>query len=208
MINLIRLFSPILIALLVLPNGGLATLSEDPSSIKPLEVGEAIPNVSIQASNGEPASFEAIVEGKKTVLIFYRGGWCPYCMKHLSSLMEVEDRLQELGYQLIAISPDRPEKLNDSLEANPFAYEIYSDSEMNLAKAFGLAFRVDDETLKMLNDYGIDLEEASGKEHRLLPVPAVYLINEEGTINYRYYNPDYSIRLSAEEILQAAEASE
>jgi len=120
----------------------------------------------------------------------------------LGQLQKIETDLIELGYQIIAISPDRPEKLRESVEKQQLGYTVASDRHMEAAKAMGLAFRVSEETLERYSKWGIDLEEASGETHRLLPVPAVFLLNRDGVIEFQFVHPNYKVRLDPE-ILQA-----
>ncbi|MDA2937977.1 redoxin domain-containing protein [Acidobacteria bacterium AH-259-A15] len=112
-----------------------------------------------------------------------------------------------MGYQLIAVSADRTEKLQQSIGKHQLKYELVSDSQMAGAKAFGLAYRVDDKTLERYKGFGIDLEEASGEGHHLLPVPAVFLIGTDGIIDFQYVNPDHRVRLDPDLLLAAAKAS-
>ncbi|MDZ7681864.1 MAG: hypothetical protein U5J63_09195 [Fodinibius sp.] len=77
---------------------------------------------------------------------------------------------------------------------------------MDLSKIFGLAFKVDQSTLERYAEGGIDLEESSGYDHHLLPVPAVYLINPDGLVTFQYVNPDYKTRIKSEVLLAAAKA--
>lgn len=77
---------------------------------------------------------------------------------------------------------------------------------MNAARAFGLAYHVDDETYKKLGKFGINLEKASGLTHHELPVPAVFLLDKEGKIQFSYVNPDHRVRLKPEILLAAVEA--
>lgn len=81
---------------------------------------------------------------------------------------------------------------------------LLSDRNASVAQNFGVAYRVDDGTLKQLQQYGIDIEAASGEKHRLLPVPAVFLITSDGEIRFQYVHPDYKIRLDPELLLAAA----
>ncbi len=122
----------------------------------------------------------------------------------MGQLRTIEKDLQELGFQIIAASADRPEKLSGTVEKNSLTYQLVSDSTMAASRAFGLAFQVDDKTLAAYKGYGIDLEEASGEEHHLLPVPGVFLISKEGVVEHSYVNPDYRIRLDPAVILAAA----
>jgi peroxiredoxin len=121
-------------------------------------------------------------------------------------LKEAEAELLELGYQIIAISPDKGENLKTTKEKHEMNYQLLSDSKMKAAIAFGIAFKVDSETFKKYKSYEIDLESASGEKHHLLPVPAVFLINTEGIILFQYVNPNYKVRLRKEIILAAARA--
>ncbi len=141
---------------------------------------------------------------KPSVVVFYRGGWCPYCNAHLGQLATVEPELVKLGYQVLAISPDRPEALRESLDKGGYSYQLLSDSEMALSKAYRLAFRVNDPTVERYQGFGIDLEKASGRDHHLLPVPAVYLVDRKGVIRFAHWNPDYKQRLDPAKLLDAA----
>jgi peroxiredoxin len=129
-----------------------------------------VPEVTLRTADGEAFDLSAAVSRKPAVLIFYRGGWCPYCNLHLGQLQEAEADLVKLGYQILAISPDRPAKLAESVEKGKLSYTLLSDAAMDAAKAFGIAFRVDDTTVEKYKGYGIDLEAASGQAHHLLPV--------------------------------------
>ena len=122
----------------------------------------------------------------------------------LGQLQKIETELLELGYRILAISPDLPENLKASVEKNSLGYVLLSDSKMEAAKAFGLAFRVDEKGYQRLSGFGIDLESASGEKHHLLPVPAVYLVGEDGIIQFQYVNPNYKVRLTPEVLLAAA----
>ena len=119
------------------------------SDICPLLVGQTLPEITLRTPNGEAFDLNAAMVEKHTLLIFYRGGWCPYCSRHLSELQGLESTFIEMGVQIMAISPDRPEKLNQAIEKQGLRYRLLSDSHMNAAKAIGIAFRVDDETVQM-----------------------------------------------------------
>jgi len=116
----------------------------------------------------------------------------------------VESELAKLGYPVIAISPDRPEKLVDSLEVKDLGYELTSDSTLRAARAFGIVFQLSDETVSKYQGYGIDLEDASGERHHQLPVPSVFLVEPGGTIRWVYSNPDYKVRPDTAKLLREA----
>ena len=172
---------------------------------KPLGVGDRVPAVELTDMEGHVLCLSGLVRTKPTVIIFYRGGWCPYCNTHLGELATIEPQLVELGYQVLAISADRSGKLHETHEKFGFQYRLLSDSKMEAARAFGIAFKVDDATLQKYRGYGIDLEEASGETHHLLPVPSVFIAGTDGVIRFAHSNPDYKVRLAPDAVLEAAQ---
>lgn len=116
----------------------------------------------------------------------------------------MEGELASLGFRVVALSPDRPEKMVDRLKVKDLSYALYSDQTMNAARAFGIAFQVDDGTLDRYKGFGIDLAAASGRPHHQLPVPSVFLVAKGGEILWTYSNDDYKIRPENEALLDAA----
>lgn len=175
--------------------------------VRPILIGADVPAVVLETVNGETFDLKAAVATQPTILIFYRGGWCPYCNLYLGQLQNAETKLRNLGYQILAISPDQPEKLRDSGNTEKLTYTLLSDAAMAASKAFGIAFRVDDATVEKYKGYGIDLEAASGETHHLLPVPAVFIVGTDGVISFVYVNPDYKTRLEPEVLIAAARSA-
>lgn len=112
-----------------------------------------------------------------------------------------------MGFQLITISPDRPAKLRETRERHGIQGRLLSDSQMVAAQAFRVAYQVDADTLSQLKKYGIDLEEASGENHHMLSVPAVFMAGADGVIQFAYANPDYKVRISPDILLAVEEPS-
>ena len=185
----------------------LTTLLFAQPSPKPLEVGDSIPDVKLRTEENEQVSLRKLLSEKPTVLIFYRGGWCPFCNRHLQSLAGIEDDLNRAGAQLLAISMDQPAKLKATPDRDKLHYRLLSDSDAVAVKAFGIAFKVDDATVEKYKTYGINLDAASGKEHHILPHPAVFIVNTNGVIRFAHVNPDYKVRLEPAKILEAARAA-
>jgi peroxiredoxin len=105
------------------------------------------------------------------------------------------------------VSPDRPALLAPFREEKGFAYDLYSDASMAAARAFGIAFRLDDATSERYRGFGVDLEKRSGFQHQGLPVPGVFVVNGEGVIAFTYVNPNYRVRLSSRVLLAAVRAA-
>jgi peroxiredoxin len=178
-------------------------------NVKPLLPGMSIPQFTAKNSQGESLEFSPNNLTKPFVLSFYRGGWCPYCNAHLGEMRKAEDALVDMGFDVYFISADRPEILISSLKDDELRkeidYKLLSDADMSVSKAFGIAFKVDDATFKKYQEWGLDLEVASGHKHHLLPAPSTYLVGQNGVIQFQYTNPDYKIRLAPSILLAAAE---
>ncbi len=115
------------------------TIAPSAEAAKPLAVGAAIPEAIVKDPNGHETKLSELLGGKKSVLIFYRGSWCPYCNAHLAGLQSLEGELKGLGYQIVAISPDRPEELAPLTEKHHLTYSLYSDSSTAAMQGSGLA---------------------------------------------------------------------
>lgn len=182
-------------------------LAQAQTNSTPLKVGDAIPDVTLRTEENKEVSLRKLVSEKPTVLIFYRGGWCPFCNRHLQSLAGIEDDLNKAGAQLLAVSMDQPSKLKETPDRDKLHYRLLSDSDAAAAKAFGIAFKVDDATVEKYKGYGINLDAASGNDHHILPHPAVFVADTSGKIRFAHVNPDYKVRLEPKKILEAAQAA-
>lgn len=172
----------------------------------PLGPGQIVPDTALQTQEGKVVSLRELVALQPAVLIFYRGGWCPYCNKHLAALAEIESQILEAGHRIIAISPDQPSALAATPDREKLGYTLLSDSDAEAAQAFGIAFQVPDDLVdKYKTDYQIDLEAASGRQHHLLPHPAVFVVGTDGIIRFAHVNEDYKVRLEPEKILEAVQ---
>ena len=129
-----------------------------------------------------------------------------YCNKQLVQLREIGTGLRELGYRLVALSPDSPETLKPYLKEKDPGFLLLSDHEMAASRALGIAYRVDDRMNGLLMTFKIDIAAASGRNHRFLPVPSVFFVDPKSTVQFQYVNPVYQNRLSPGVILAAARA--
>lgn len=195
------LFAPI-IALLLCAGASDAEIATSAEETKPLFAGVVAPSFTARNADGSDFVFDPGELDRPAMLIFYRGGWCPYCNRHLAELRHVVPELEERGMDVYFLSADSPDNLASALhgDVEGLDYTLLSDAKLGAAEAFGLAFRVSDDYYQQAKEYGLDLEEASGETHHALPIPAAYLIDAAGMIRFAHTNPDYTVRLSAEEL--------
>jgi peroxiredoxin len=174
---------------------------EKPTDISPLLIGETIPAVVIPDATGKDFNLNASVAAKPTILIFYRGGWCPFCNKELAGIQDIQAELVKMGYQLIAISTDSPENLSKSISKHRLSYTLLSDADLTISKQFGIAF-------KAPAAYSATLATGSNGKNidKLLPVPSVFILDKKGVIQFEYINPDYKQRISPDLLRSVAVA--
>lgn len=175
-------------------------LPKTPFEISPLLVSEKIPNLSLKSVDNVDVNLSQLFANKKTILVFYRGGWCPYCNLHLAALGESEKDLLSLGYQIIAVSPDSPKSLKATDDKEKINYTLLSDSDGVLSKAVGIAFQAPE------NYKPIITEGSEGVNKTFLPVPAVFILDKEGMIQFEYISPDFKHRISNELLVAAAKS--
>ncbi len=176
----------------------------DASLVRPLVTGDLAPSVTVRDIDGKPFNLGTAFTRRPTVLIFYRGGWCPFCNLQMSQLERLQPKLIKMGYLLLAVSMDNPAHLKLSIAQHKLTYTLLSDSDAKAVKAYGLAFHVATTMVQQYKTFHINLDDAAGNSNHILPVPAVYLIGTDHVIRFTYYNPDYKVRLAPAKLLSAA----
>lgn len=179
-------------------------IRENAEDVTPLLNGAAVPKATVKLADGSPVSLQALLMQKPSVIVFYRGGWCPYCSRQLAELKDIEQDLVKEGYQILAISPESVEKLNEQKLETEFAAQLISDDKLEAIKGFGVGFYVPNDTRALYKDR-MNVELTSDTNDRaVLPAPAVFITNTEGQVVFSYVNPNFRVRPSAELVLSAA----
>ncbi|MFQ3207264.1 MAG: peroxiredoxin [Glaciecola sp.] len=179
-------------------------IADKAENVTPLLNGSMAPSVTVKTADGSPVSLQALLMQKPTVLIFYRGGWCPYCSRQLAELKSIEQDLVDEGYQVLAISPESPKKLQSQKLETEFAVTLISDESLAAIRGFGVGFYVPSDTRKLYKDrMNVDLT-ADDTKTAVLPAPAIFILDEAGRVQFSYVNPNFKVRPSAELVLSAA----
>jgi peroxiredoxin len=165
------------------------------TDISPLLIGESLPDATLQDLDGQPIQLSAVLSRQPTVLVVYRGGWCPYCNQHLSALAKAEAEILALGYQIVAISPDDYQNLKPTIADNEVHYQLYADPGVQLIQAMGIAFATPEDYVKYI------AKKSKGEVSTALPVPTLMVLNKKSEILFEYINPTYSTRISPELLL-------
>ncbi|WP_035385145.1 peroxiredoxin-like family protein [Ferrimonas futtsuensis] len=180
-----------------------AAIAPAPTQVTPLLNGMTIPAPALTGLDGRSQPLSGWLKGKPSLLVFYRGGWCPYCNAQLSGLKKIEAQLASMGVQIVAISPDPAEQLRDG--PGDTGYLLLSDRSLQASESFGLAYTLTPElSAAYRGKMGRRLVTEQGSDLVVLPVPAVYLVDADGLVHFSYLNPNYKVRVAPELILTAA----
>lgn len=175
-----------------------AQLPKSAKAVKPLLVGDKVPNVTITTSTNGDISTKKLFNKQQTVLVIYRGGWCPFCNLQLSGLGEVKDDLIGMGYQIVAVSPDS----QSYSESQKYAenYIIGSDTSTELIQKLGIAYQAPSKYSKILK------KASKGKNTSIIPAPSVFILNTNGEILFEHVSTNFKERISSQLVSLIADA--
>ncbi len=173
--------------------------------LKGLAVGQLAPKFSAKQANGILFSLDEALKKGPVVMVFYRGEWCPICNRHLSNLQDSAQLIMDKGATLIAVSPQKPEYLEEMKSKTGAEFTLLYDEGFKISDAYKSTFRPSFFYRLIYNSMGAKLKSSQSDDSQQLPVPATYVIATDGTIIWRHFDPDYSKRSTAAEILKALE---
>lgn len=166
-----------------------------------LFIASKAPDFKATDQNGKEIRLKDLLKEGKVVLVFYRGQWCPYCNKELSRLQDSLQMIKDKGATLVAVSPEKPENITKTVEKTKAEYSVLYDEGLKIMKAYEVEFEVPENTITRYRNAGIDIGKNNGDNGNFLPVPAVYIIDKESTITYRFFETDYKKRPSVQDLL-------
>ncbi|NES83937.1 MAG: AhpC/TSA family protein [Moorea sp. SIO2B7] len=166
-----------------------------------LKAGDRVPNFTLPNAVGQAIKLQELLKKGAVVISFYRGGWCPYCNLELRALQQYLPEIIASGATLVAISPQTPDNSLSTAEKNNLTFEVLSDLKNQVAKQFGLVFTIPEELRPIYANFGIDLPEHNGDDNFELPIPATYVVSQNGTLVKDFVDPYYTKRLDPKEIV-------
>jgi len=190
-------------ALAVFDNDAQA-LQEKYQSILKLNVGDKAPDFALSNATNETIKLSHLLKKGKVVLTFYRGTWCPYCNLQLAKYQRALGQIHSLNAQLVAISPQTPDESLNIKEKNELQFEVLSDNGNIVARNYTTIFKNDDAPVNTMTKLGFDFDGHYSDDSRELPVPAVFVIEQDGTIAFaKTEGGDYRNRVEVSEIIDS-----
>jgi peroxiredoxin len=167
-----------------------------------LFINSKAPEFKLKDQSGVEVSLKELRKKGPVVLLFYRGNWCPFCNRQLKGLQDSLSLISAKGAQVVAITPEGREGIDSTISKTGAIFPILYDEDMKVASAYQVAFPVEERTVSRYKMAGIDLQKTNGQKTAMLPIPAVYIINKEGSVTYRYFDENYRNRISVKEIVK------
>jgi peroxiredoxin len=169
-----------------------------------VKVGDALAPFTLYNAVGKPVGLEDLVATGPAVLVFYRGGWCPYCNLALRTYQrELLPQLDAWHATLAAISPQTPDQSLSTAEKAALDFQVLSDPGSRLARRIGIAFEQAEEVLAAQRRLGLDLAHVNEEGSTLLPMPTVLIVDPNRTVRFAEVHPDYTARTEVADIVAA-----
>jgi len=173
---------------------------------KALSVGDTFPDVGLLGSDSAAVRLATLLAKGPVLINFYRGGWCPYCNLELKAYQDELETVRSLGAELVAISPETPDRATTTAEKNAVTYPVLTDPQNNLAEALGVVFDLPKELAALYESFGNNLPEAHGDAGWRLPIPATYVVDADGVIIFAHVARDYRTRAEPTDAIAALKA--
>lgn len=168
--------------------------------------GEPAPDVVCNDVLGNEVHLKNKLTDGPLLLIFYRGGWCPYCNFQIRELTLAYPEFARRGITPIAISVDKIEASVRTQATYNIPFPVLSDSDLSAHEQFRVAHRVDSDQVARLKKFGMDLEAYSGADHHTIAIPSMFLIDKKGIVRWAHAETNHKLRPSPEQVFQAIDA--
>jgi peroxiredoxin len=165
--------------------------------------GDVLPPFALPDENGRLVRLSDFAARKSLVVSLNRGHWCSYCRIELEGLQAIHDQVVRRGGAILAITPDRQAYARKLKERCSLGFPVLSDMDNAYATSLGLAVWCGEEIRALYEESHLDLAESQGNGGWMIPIPATYVVAQDGRIKASFIDADFRKRMEPAEILQA-----
>lgn len=172
-----------------------------------IAVGERLPDLDLLDVHGTSTTLQAALDARRTVLVFYRGVWCPFCNIALNAYQtDLLPALLDRGVGLVAVSPQKPDGSLSIQEKHALTFSVVSDPHNTLAMVAGILTSPSDEARAAQLEHGLDLTVVNADGTTAVPMPTTAILDPDATVRWIDVHPDYATRTEPFEILDALDS--
>jgi peroxiredoxin len=164
-------------------------------------VGGKAPDVTLKDADGKPVRLGELYARGPVLVVFYRGGWCPFCNFQVRSLTRAADDFRALGVQPVLVSVDEVEPTARTRATYTIPFPVLSDPDLVAHRAFRVVHEASPAEYEKLKGYGMDLEQHSGRKHHTIAIPSLFLVDRQGVVRWAHADRDYKVRPTIPQIL-------
>jgi peroxiredoxin len=171
-----------------------------------LQVGKTVPEFESHTFAGVPVTLNHLLRKGPIMVIFYRGGWCPYCNYQVRQVTQAYDKFQQRNVTPVLISVDRTEGSTLLKQSYDIPFPVLSDPDLAAHEAFNAVIDMGEAGYEKYKNFGIDLETWSGQDHHKIAAPAIYLVAKDGKILWSHVAVDFKTRPDIDQLLSVIDA--
>jgi peroxiredoxin len=180
-------------------------LRESSAGAQAPQVGDEMPPFYLPDENGRVVGLGDLIARGPVAVTFHRGHWCPFCRISINALVRAHGEVAAIGGQIVAVMPEREQFVSDLRATSKAPFLVLTDMDNGYAMSLGLAIWVGDEMQKIISERH-NLANYQGNDTWTLPIPATFVVGQDGRIKARFVDPDYRKRMAIEDLLAAMRA--
>jgi peroxiredoxin len=165
--------------------------------------GDPMPPFVLPDEAGRMVGLTDLLAQGPAIVTFHRGHWCPYCRISINTLARAQTRIQALGARMVAIVPDRQQFAAEMKSDSGVNFPILTDMDNGYAMSLNLAIWVGAEMKDYMTSIGRILPDYQGNDSWILPIPATFVVGQNGRIRACVADPDYRRRMTIEDLIKA-----
>ncbi|MEQ9440259.1 MAG: peroxiredoxin-like family protein [Cyclobacteriaceae bacterium] len=181
------------------------SLRRQHASERSLQIGDRVPDFTLKDQQQRPLRLYERLEQGPVILVFFRGGWCPYCNLTLRAWHYALPDIEFLGSQLVAVTPENPTQVRHTVEKNKLDFPVLHDIHSEVAREFGISVALSSYMAAFYRSLGLNLSRRNADVLARLPLPATYVIDRQGIVQYAFVEEDYTQRAEIADVMRVLE---
>jgi peroxiredoxin len=167
------------------------------------DVGDVMPDFLLPDHDGRLVALDALLAKGPTAVMFHRGHWCPYCRMNVGALVRARHQISAHGGQVVIVTPETQQYAQMFKLETSAPFPVLTDVDNGYALSLNLAIWLGPDLRDLLGQLGRPLSNYHGNDTWMLPIPATFVVGQDGVIKARFVDPDFRRRMDIDELIAA-----